>query len=527
MTVLQAMQKNGLAMPHYCYHDALSIAGNCRICMVEVEKARGLQTSCTFIATEGLVVHTDSPKVKEAQKNVMEFLLVNHPIDCPICDCSGECRLQDYYMDYSGQPSRLTVPKIRKPKVQDIGPHVMLDAERCIQCTRCVRFCSEVTKTGELGIFNRGTWSEISLCEGKKLDNGYSGNVVDICPVGALTDKQFRFRSRVWYLQETASICPGCSRGCNIYLHTNENPGNKVGTERIYRIKPRLNKQVNGWWICDEGRYSTPMIDQNRVAQPWLPGTWQTIAWDQAMDRLAALFQDLKHGEAGSRCAIIASPHLTNEELLLAHKFFRLDLGIRQIHYGAGLSKKGKADSLLIKEDKCPNLAGAIALAESAHADPVTGARYILEQANQGRIDTLILLDVDLENYFELDLLKPALSKITKKVALMSHTNELYSRIFDLILPLAVYAEKDGTFTNFENRVQRLYQALAPYEGAKTLTEILDTLAQRLGLGWHFADSRDIFETLGKAVPLFSGVRYSQLGPLEKQISPKVVHKGA
>ncbi|HXV77214.1 MAG TPA: 2Fe-2S iron-sulfur cluster-binding protein, partial [Candidatus Polarisedimenticolaceae bacterium] len=259
-TILQAALARGQEIPHFCYHPGLSIAGNCRICLVEVEKAPKLAIGCMTQALDGMVVHTDSDRVREAQNAVMEFLLINHPLDCPICDQAGECKLQDQAVEYGPGRSRYTEPKLALAKAVDIGRHVMLDQERCIQCSRCTRFCDEVTGTGELAFFQRGDRSQIGIYPGKRLDNPYSGNVVDICPVGALTLKEFRFATRVWYLKNTPSICVGCARGCNVMIATGRQRElmTTIGQqdERIKRLVPRVNIEVNGHWICDEGRLS-------------------------------------------------------------------------------------------------------------------------------------------------------------------------------------------------------------------------------------------------------------------------------
>ena len=257
-TVIQAAAEAGVAIPHYCYHPKLSIAGNCRMCMVEIEKMPKLQIACNTQVAEGMSVLTQSPKVVAVRKAVLEFLLINHPVDCPICDQAGECQLQNYYMEHDRQASRLEVGKIHDRKKTIFGPNVVFDGERCIKCTRCVRFCQEITKTNELAVINRGDHSTISLFDDAVLDNPLSANVVDICPVGALTDRDFRFKVRVWYLDKTPSICPGCSTGCNISVEAYQN--------KIARFKPRQNEAVNSHWICDEGRYCFHESGRRRTA---------------------------------------------------------------------------------------------------------------------------------------------------------------------------------------------------------------------------------------------------------------------
>ena len=233
LTVIQAADRLGIEIPHYCWHPGLSIAGNCRMCLVEIEKSPKLQIACNTRVTDGMVVHTKSEKTRTAQKAVLEFLLINHPIDCPVCDQAGECKLQEYYMDYDRQQSRVPLSgKVHKGKAIPIGPHVMLDQERCVLCSRCIRFLDEVTKTHELAFFERGDHNVLALAPGKTLDNPYSTNVADICPVGALTNRDFRFRARVWYLERAESLCTGCANGCNIEIYHREG--------RIFRVHAAL-----------------------------------------------------------------------------------------------------------------------------------------------------------------------------------------------------------------------------------------------------------------------------------------------
>ena len=245
-SIIEAISQNNQSIAHYCWHPGLSVAGVCRLCMVEIEGNPRLQIACNTAVTEGMVVNNTSEKVKDAVKWGLDFHLINHPLDCPICDQAGECGLQDQYMAYGKYDPEMAEPKVKKHKVVDLGPRVVLDTERCILCSRCVRFTDEVSKSNELGIFNRGDRAEVGTFDGKPLNNNYSTNVVDICPVGALTSKDFRFRQRVWYLREHNTICTGCSTGCNTRAFYNK--------EGMFRIKPNYNKDVNGYWMCDVGR---------------------------------------------------------------------------------------------------------------------------------------------------------------------------------------------------------------------------------------------------------------------------------
>src|SRR3972149_3211740 len=281
-TILEAAKTAGLEIPHYCSHPKLSIAGNCRMCLVEVEKFPKLQIACNTIVTDGMVVKTDTEKVRQAVTGVLEFLLIHHPIDCPICDQAGECGLQIYYMKYGLHKSRYPVEdKVHQKKVQDIGGQIILDAERCILCSRCIRFLQEVTGTGELEFFQRGDHSEISIFPGRPLDNRYTGNLADICPVGALTSKDFRFKCRVWLLRGARSICPGCANGCNVEAHFKE--------EILYRLKPRQNDEVNKTWMCDPGRLEYKKANEARLLTPVNRenGIPKAAPWEAALSSVA------------------------------------------------------------------------------------------------------------------------------------------------------------------------------------------------------------------------------------------------
>src|SRR6266542_2510866 len=290
LTLIRAAERLGIEVPHYCWHPGLTIAGNCRMCLVEIEKVPKLQIACNTRVTDGMVVHTQNERVKRAQQSVLEFLLVNHPIDCPICDQAGECKLQDYYMDFDKKSSRFPVEeKVRKRKVVDLGPHVILDQERCILCLRCTRFLDEIPKTSELGVFERGDRAYIDLAPGKRLDNPYSGNVVDICPVGALTSKDFRFKARVWYLEKTESVCTRCATGCNIDIYHRHG--------QMYRFRPRSNPDVNQYWMCDEGRlWYKELQTESRLLRPFVRGEsdFTAVTWEQALSRVVDTLRRVK-----------------------------------------------------------------------------------------------------------------------------------------------------------------------------------------------------------------------------------------
>ena len=371
-TILQAALAVGREIPHYCYHAGLSIAGNCRMCLVEVEKAPKLVIGCYTPVAEGMVVHTESAKVKQARSAMMEFFLINHPLDCPICDQAGECRLQEYAIEHGGGASRYTEPKRALSKAVDIGRHVMLDQERCIQCSRCIRFCDEVTHTSELDFFQRGERSQIGIFPGKRLDNAYSGNVVDLCPVGALTLKEFRFKTRVWYLKNTPSICGGCARGCNVVVSVGQQQTMMTTRgqldDRVKRIVPRVNEEVNAHWICDAGRMSYEK-EQGAVRLTAAQIGGADATYDAA---IAAAAAKLGGAARDGKLGVIASPRTLCEDLFAWNELVARWGGAAR---GVKRLVRGEDDALLVRADKGANARGAAwILGASADEDAVMRA---------------------------------------------------------------------------------------------------------------------------------------------------------
>jgi len=502
-TIIQAADKLGIDIPRYCYHPALPVSGNCRICMVEVEKQPKLQIACYTPVTDGMVVKTNSPKVLEVRKTVLEFLLVNHPVDCPVCDQAGECKLQDYYMDHGQYDSRLGDVKVKKEKKAfSIGPTVMLDQERCILCTRCVRFADTISKTSEFGVFSRGDHSQLDVYPGKQLDNNYSGNVVDICPVGALTDTDFRFKCRVWYLSKTKSVCPGCSMGCNITVEWDKMRPHQHKKARVMRLKPRHNPEVNDYWICDKGRYNYKFIDENRIQHPQFNN--DLISWDRAIDTIAEALKNLKDLKRTNRIGVIASAQLTNEDLFVIRKFFKENLKGAQVDFRVP-QKAGDKDDFLMKADKNPNTAGALNILQ-----PDVDAATIIQKARAGEIDLLYVFGQDLATQFG----KEALYQISKNVKLFvyqgSNVNDTCGYAH-LNLPSSVYAEKEGTFTNCQNKVQRIWPAFAPMAEAKGDWEILSLLSAKLGTPLTYQHSPEIFKDIAATFPAFSEMTYDKI----------------
>jgi NADH-quinone oxidoreductase subunit G len=507
-TVIQAAEKLGIFVPRYCYHPALSIAGNCRICLVDVEKAPKLQIACNTPATEGMVVHTRNSKAEDGRRAVLEFLLANHPLDCPVCDQSGECDLQNFYLSFGLYNPRFKEQKVKKHKAVALGPHVMLDQERCILCSRCVRFTDEITKTGELGIFNRGDHAEVGVYPGTTLENSYSANVVDICPVGALTERDFRFKARVWYLSSAPTICNGCSQGCNMDLHYVLDRPHLNDGARVVRVKPRYNPDVNQWWLCDEGRYGLGWIDRGRLRKVRGPSADTANAtWEQA-------FTAISRALAGARIGVIASAQLTNEELFLIHEIFERGLGAR---VSARVTETpGSSDEFLVKADKNPNTLGGMLLGIAGPAAP--DAIEILEEAGSGNLDVLWVMGHDIVKLYGEEKIR----NLSKKVGLFvfSGTNENATVPFaHWVLPTAAYVEKDGTFVNCQGRVQRIGCAFPPLENSREDWRILLELATRLGQPLDWRGPQEIFMRLANAAPHFQGLSYETIGALGVQVA--------
>jgi len=504
-TVIQAAEQLGIQIPRYCYHPALPIAGNCRICMVEIEKQPKLQIACYTPVAEGMVVKTNSPKAIEAHQSVLEFLLVNHPVDCPVCDQSGECKLQDYYMEHGQYNSRLVDVKVKKQKKAfSIGPTVMLDQERCILCTRCVRFADEITKTHEFGVFNRGDHSELDLYPGKQLDNKYSGNVVDICPVGALTDKDFRFKCRVWYLGQTKSVCPGCSMGCNIEIHWDKSRPHSHKKARVMRLKPRLNPDVNQYWICDDGRYDYRFIDEKRILFPQQKGA--PISWEEAIDTIAQKVRQIQGAGQMEKVGVLVSAQLTNEDIFVIRKLFKDTLKIFHVDFRVP-EKPGYSDDFLLKADKNPNTAGAQAILLQEGG---ISTKEIIQKATKGDIELLYVFGHDLVKLFGKETVEQIAKNVKFFVLQASNWNETCDYAH-LVLPSAVYAEKDGSFTNCQQRVQRIWPAFAPLGEAKGDWEILSLLAEKLGIQLKFSSSEEIFNEITQRIASLSSMSYEKI----------------
>jgi NADH-quinone oxidoreductase subunit G len=434
----------------------------------------------------------------------MEFHLINHPLDCPVCDQAGECWLQIYYMKHGLYDPRMTDEKVHKPKAVPLGPHVMLDAERCILCSRCVRFCDEITATGELGIFNRGDHSEIGLFPGQDLENNYSGNVVDICPVGALTDRDFRFQVRVWYLDTTKSICPGCARGCNVDVHVNRKRPHHAGGRRVARLKPRFNAAVNAWWICDVGRYGfTDVDDATRVTAPQRRAGAESLDTDWG-DALTTVVDALRR-YSPDEMAVLASPAQSNEDLFAVKQLCER-VGIRQVAFRVPPAAATADDDFLLRADRHPNTRGAELIGLDGDAAGIVSA------ARAGRIKLLWVFEHDLlaGGWPAADATQ-ALERVERLVWSGANANGTSARAH-CVLPLAAWVERDGTYTNFLGRVQRFRAAVEPLGGALAGWDVVGRVLGALGAPPSGTRAEHWFRELAKAVPAFAGLSYQTIG---------------
>ena len=503
-SIIEVTTANGIDVPYYCWHPRLSVAANCRMCLVEVEKSPKLLPACEAKAREGMVVKTDSPKVLEARGAVQEFLLINHPIDCPICDQAGECKLQDYYMKHDRTGTRFDEVKVIKDKAVEIGPLVMLDEERCINCTRCVRFMDEVADNPQLGQFDRGDRAVIGIFPGEPLDDPYSLNTVEICPVGALTSRDFRFKVRSWFLKSTPSVCAGCARGCNIELDHYQN--------EVQRYRGRDNPHVNQGWLCDAGRLSYKRIHdpETQILVPYAKndeGRMVPIDWAQAERRLAELLAPYV-GDTDGSLGLALSAQLTTEG---ATAFIELAEQVLQVDTYAIVGQPDwEGDRLLRVTDQNPNRAGAELVLEgySIFDDGADGLKKALDK---GDVKTLLMVGGDYPGSDE--VWSAALADATV-IVFASNWNASANNA-DLVLPLASFAEQDGTFVNSAGRMQRVTKALRPIDGRLPAVEAATLTARACGAsdGWTITNWIRAFNALKAHTNLLRDVSATKIGP--------------
>jgi len=492
--LVRAAEMAGQEIPHYCYHPGLSVAGNCRMCLVDIRAMSAkqpnpmpkLQIGCNTIVADGMVVETNNPRVTEARQGVLEFLLINHPIDCPICDQAGECKLQEYYMDYGRYHSRFALDeKVDKGKVIPVGPDIMLDQERCILCTRCVRFLEEVTGTCELGLQERGNHAELSLADGKQVDNPYATNIVDICPVGALTSREFRFRARVWYLDSTQSICTGCSTGCNIDVDSRE--------DRIFRIKPRANASVNGYWMCDEGRRTWHRNQgEHRLTASYQRSGEEFVETDAAdvVAKAAAALQ------AGSRTAVLASAATSLEEGFLARAIAKR-LGAGPCLIVSPSTSDIADDGKLISTDRFPNREGLLALGFREQRRPPT------------EVDSIIALRADIVADDE-KAWGDFLEGIHETVVIGDSVGNTMAYA-DHVIAIGSHFEAPGSFVNRNGHLQVFSATVAAPGRALAGWRALADLLAALG-GPRYDSASDVFTALCRELGLGSARSHASVG---------------
>jgi NADH-quinone oxidoreductase subunit G len=545
-TVIEAAYDNGIEIPHFCWHPELSISGNCRMCLVEVgmpkRNADGgfekdeegntavqylpkLQIACGTVVSDEMHVRTKTEKVIKAREAVMEFLLINHPLDCPICDEAGECKLQEYAFRHSRGESRFTEVKNKGEKHQEWGPNVLYDAERCIKCSRCIRYAKEIVHQDVLTFVNRGDHVTIELTGGEKFDNPYSMNVIEICPVGALTSRDFRFKSRVWDMSFNDSICPGCARGCNIKLGVRNN--------EILRIQPGTNMYVNNSWLCDYGRLTQYIkVNENRILNPEIKikeGKKEITDWITATQKASEMLKSYK----ASEIMFLGSAHATNEDNYVLQKFAKNILGIENIDFLRYIDDSFGDDFLKVN-DKAPNSKGA----ESVGVIPGNkgvSMNQLIERIKFGNIKFLYTLDDCIVGNQDL------IDELDNLDVLIVHASNhsVLTEKAHIVFPASSYAETEGTFTNFEGRVQHIKPALVTLENQRYMGmkmsrldkfgadndrwmnhelrncrsnwKIISDLANLLGANWTYKSAGEIFSDIGKNIVSFKGMNYELL----------------
>jgi NADH-quinone oxidoreductase subunit G len=475
MTVLEAAERFGIRIPHLCYHKAFIPEGSCRMCLVEIEGLPKLELACSTRVREGMKVLTRNDRVIEARKGVLECLLAEHPIDCPICDKAGECKLQDYYEEHGLFDSEFKEYKERGQKKVDLGKNLLHDQERCILCTRCVRFLREVTKTEELGVFHRGVHSEINIYNGVPVNNNYSGNLAEICPVGAITDKDFRFRTRTWFLKSEASICPLCSRGCNIFVESHQGFSRFSLPKRVYRIRSRENNNVNGFWICDLGRYGYSYLDKGRIREIHVYDSQKTYTWPGLTSFLAEKIKRMYQRRMSSHIGLILNSWLLNEELFLIDRLFRKDLGVEKI--GFLDPSQGETDGFLLTAERTPNRRGAQEI--GFNLQPKNWEVFF------EKLELLLVFCSPLLSESDVAPLRAALSEKKMKILFASNEHEIQP-LFDVVLPMSLIAEKGGSLTNVDGLVQTFSPALESPGICQAEWKVLVDLAKELKINYNF-----------------------------------------
>ena len=513
--VIEACSQAGKFVPRYCYHPRLSSPGNCRMCLIEMGMPKmgpdrkpvigpdgkaeigwipRPQISCAQDIAEGMGIRTDSPMVKECRQGVMEFLLINHPLDCPICDQAGECQLQEFSVEYGNGGSRFLEHKVKKPKNVEVGPRVTLDAERCVLCSRCIRFMKEVAHDDVLGFVDRGSHSTIACHPDRTLDSNYSLNTVDICPVGALTSSDFRFKMRVWFLKETKSVCASCATGCNTIIGSRENI--------VYRQTPRENNDVNSVWMCDYGRLNFHQLQSpERLTNPTIKGPSgnEITQWEIALSRAST---ELKR-HRGDAVAIIASGSLTNEELFLTRKLGDA-LGTKLIDI---IPRNAEGDKILLSADRNANTAGARLMGVTGGV-PGSLLGLISTGLKNKTIKTLIVIGEDATTTLGEEI---ANAQLILSVSMLPNGT---TKLAHLVFPSVGFAEKRGSLVNKDGRLQRLNRAIQAPGAARDDWEIIRDLLHGVSGANGIYMIEDVFKQMAASIPALAGLSLSKIGDL-------------
>ena len=486
--VIEAAKQAGVLVPHYCYHPGLPVAGVCRMCLVDIEKTPKLQIACATPVAEGMVVRTQTAAAKSGRMGVLELLLINHPLDCPICDQAGECELQDFVFQEGRPATRYAEYPKRFNPVEDFGPDVLYVPNRCILCTRCVRFMEDIAKEPVLNVSERGDRAYIGVHPDVRLDHAWAGNVVDLCPVGSLLSKDFLHKARAWELDKVPSICTGCTQGCNVSLDLRDNT--------VVRVRPRTNLEVNRYFICDYGRMHYRWMNQGDrievplIRHPEAPSGYRAVDWDEALARAGEILR----GVNGPAVAIV-SPRASTEALYLARRMLsRFDwTGAFQLVMGDEAPLPG-VPNLALRSERAPNVRGAELLGYTRDMDRA------LEAARQAAI--VVVLDDP-----------TAVVRTNGKVLYLgAHAPDAGAQTADVILPIANTAEEDGTFVNRDGRVQRYLQARAAPGMSRPAWWVLGELASDGAEASVPTSAGDAFAQLAGVVDAFSGLSYHALG---------------
>ena len=512
--MIEACRQAEAEVPHYCYHPKLSSPGNCRMCLVEMgmppRLAPGQEAeldedghkkiqwiprpaiACANTVANGMGIRTGSQMVEECRQGVMEFLLINHPLDCPICDQAGECRLQEFSVEHGNGESRFLEQKVKKPKNVDIGPRIRLDDERCIMCSRCIRFSQEIAEDDCLGFTDRGSHTVLSTHPGKELANNYSLNTADICPVGALTSNDFRFQMRVWFLKETKSICTGCGRGCNTLISSRENT--------VHRQQPRDNDDVNSSWMCDSGRLDFHYLSSEaRLTDPMIlhDQGHRVASWSEAHQLSAACLKALDP----SQIAIVASARMTNEELFMVRRLAK-ELKVDLIDL---IARPQDGDNFLISKDGNPNTTGASLVL--GIDKPGSKLNAIRAGIDHGEIKAVLVFN---ENLFKAGFTDEVLGKLDFLLSTHLLANPT-ATLSNVVYPSAGFSEKRGSMINVTGRLQRLNQATQPPGQVLEDWEVLRDLIQAISGSNGLYMIEDVFKLMAAEISEFANLSLSKI----------------